>query len=294
MVKDDFDCGGSMAETSALLLLLPQQQVQLHGGVVEEFLDRLPDSDRVCSSVAAADVDGDCLRQHELDVVVVVVTGVVFASNREEVDGDAAATVFVDVLSLVGATEPAETTFDEGAVVVVWFEELPSTTIRSQPAAVTAGAVTVRVAGAASSLPASDCDKLPAAAVVKDSTVLVGCTALMLPMVADSLESWSCRARVTSGGGGVPAGDILDPAVCCCWLTVLRIFSSTSPTFPLKTVAATEAVVPTTPVPVEELVARPSDDPDPPFAASAIAQHVGHSPTLRGCSPVVSTVGGGL
>lgn len=226
MVKDDFDCGGSMAETSALLLLLLQQQVQLHGGAVEEFLDRLPD--RVCSSVAAADVDGDCLRQHELDVVVV--TGVVFASNREEVD--AAATVFVDVLSLVGATEPAETTFGEGAVVVVWFEELPSTTIRSQPAAVTAGVVTVRVA-AASSLPASDCDELPAAAVVKDSTVLVGCTALMLPMVADSLESWSCRAGVTSGGGGVPAGDILDPAVCCCWLTVLRIFSSTSPTFPL-------------------------------------------------------------
>lgn len=173
MVKDDFDCGGS--ETSALLLLLLQQQVQLHGGVVEEFLDRLPDSDRVCSSVAAADVDGDCLRQHKLEVVVV--TGVVFASNRDEVD--AAATVFVDVLSLVGATEPAETMFGEGAVVVVWFEELPSTTIRSQPAAVTAGVVTVRVAaGAASSLPASDCDELPAAAVVKDSTVLVGCTAL--------------------------------------------------------------------------------------------------------------------
>lgn len=185
MVKDDFDCGGSLM--SPLLLLL-QQQVQLHGGAVEEFLDRLPDSDRVCSSVAAADVDGDCLRQHELEVVVV--TGVVFASNRDEVDGDAAATVFVDVLSLVGATEPAETTFGEGAVVVVWFEELPSTTIRSQPAAVTAGVVSVRVAAeAASSLPASDCDELPAAAVVKDSTVLVGCTALMLPMVADSLES---------------------------------------------------------------------------------------------------------
>lgn len=199
----------------------------MHGGVVEEFLDRLPDSDRVCNRVAAAEVDGDCLRQHELEVVGVV-TGVAFASNRDEVGGDAAATVVVDVLSLVGATEPAETTFDEGAVVVVWFEELPSTTIRSQPAAVTgaaAGAVTVRVAAAAtSSLPASDCDELPAA-VVKDSTALFGCTALILPVVADS-------PGVTSGGGGVPAGDILDPTVCC-WLAVLRIFSSTSPTFPL-------------------------------------------------------------
>lgn len=198
---------------SALL----QQQVQLHGGVVEEFLERLPDSDRVCNSVAAADVDGDCLlRQHcPLEVVVVVVAGVVFVSNRDEdeVDGDAAATVVVDVLSLVGATEPAETTFDEGAVVV-GFEELPSTTIWSRPAAVTAGAV--RVAAAASSLPASDCVELPAAAaVVKDATVvLLGCTALMLPVVADSVESWSCRLGVTSGGGGVPAGDILDPAVC--------------------------------------------------------------------------------
>lgn len=200
--------------------LLLQQQVQLHGGVVEEFLERLPDSDRVCNSVAAADVDGDCLlRQHcPLEVVVVVVVaGVVFVSNRDEdeVDGDdAAATVVVDVLSLVGATEPAETTFDEVAVVV-GFEELPSTTIWSRPAAVTAGAVRV-AAAASSSLPASDCVELPAAAaVVKDATVvLLGCTALMLPVVADSVESWSCRLGVTSGGGGVPAGDILDPAVC--------------------------------------------------------------------------------
>lgn len=185
---------------------------------MEEFLERRPDSDRVCNSVAAADVDGDCLlRQHcPLEVVVVVVAGVVFVSNRDEdeVDGDAAATVVVDVLSLVGATEPAETTFDEVAVVV-GFEELPSTTIWSRPAAVTAGAVRV-AAAAASSLPASDCVELPAAAaVVKDATVvLLGCTALMLPVVADSVASWSYRLGVTSGGGGVPAGDILDPAVC--------------------------------------------------------------------------------
>lgn len=174
--------------------LLPEQQPeQLHGGVVEEFLDRLPDSDRVWSSVAAAEVepaDGDCLRQHcpllgdeatlllvVGTVVVVVADGVVFATDRDE-DADeacdAAATVVVGVLALVGATEPFGTTFDEVAVVVC-FEELPSTASWSQPAAVTAaaGAVTVRVA-AASSLPASDCVELLPAAVVKDATVLVG------------------------------------------------------------------------------------------------------------------------
>lgn len=227
MLKADLDCGGSTTVVSALL---PEQQPeQLHGGVVEEFLDRLPDSDRVWSSVAAAEVepaDGDCLRQHcpllgdeatlllvVGTVVVVVADGVVFATDRDE-DADeacdAAATVVVGVLALVGATEPFGTTFDEVAVVVC-FEELPSTTSWSQPAAVTAaaGAVTVRVAAAAaSSLPASDCVELLPAAVVKDATVLVG-PALMLP-VSDSVGVTSC-----AGGGGVPAGDILDPAVCC-------------------------------------------------------------------------------